>query len=144
MAAVGTAGASTAAQSPKYHYPGALTRSLLDAAPAAADGAKLLRYTNPATGGAVMPSLDCYAMRLAAGAATRARRTTWNTICLVVEGAGRSSIGDTGIAWEKHDVFTIPHWTWASHTAVSAKADLFLVTDRSLFEHLDLLREETQ
>ena len=144
MVAVGAASTSAAAQSPKYHYPGALTRALLDAAPAAADGARLLRYTNPATGGAVMPSLDCYAMRLAAGAATRARRSTWNTICLVVEGAGRSNIGDTSFAWEKHDVFTIPHWTWASHAAPSADADLFLVTDRSLFEHLDLLREETQ
>ena len=144
MTAVGASGPSAAMQSPKYHYPGALTRALLDTAPAAADGAKLLRYTNPATGGAVMPSLDCYAMRLAAGAATRARRTTWNTICLVVEGSGSSNIGDSSIAWEKHDVFTIPHWTWASHTAASADADLFLVTDRSLFEHLDLLREEMQ
>ena len=144
MTAVGASGPSAAMQSPKYHYPGALTRALLDAAPAAADGAKLLRYTNPATGGAVMPSLDCYAMRLTAGAATRARRTTWNTICLVVEGSGSSNIGDSSLAWEKHDVFTIPHWTWASHTAASADTDLFLVTDRSLFEHLDLLREEMQ
>ena len=46
--------------------------------------------------------------------------------------------------WEKHDVFTIPHWTWAGHAAASADADLFLVTDRSLFEHPDLLREELQ
>ena len=144
MAAVGATSASAQAQSPKYHYPGALTRALLNAAPAAADGAKRLRYTNPATGGAVMPSLDCFAMRLAAGAATRARRTTWNTICLVVEGSGSSNIGDSSLAWEKHDVFTIPHWTWASHSAASADADLFLVTDRSLFEHLDLLREEMQ
>ena len=62
----------------------------------------------------------------------------------MVEGAGRSNIGDTSFAWEKHDVFTIPHWTWASHAAASVDADLFLVTDRSLFEHLDLLREELQ
>ena len=136
--------AASAAQSPKYHYPGVLTRTMLDAVPRADDGAKLLRYTNPAGGGAVMPTLDCYAMRLAAGASTRARRTTWNTICLVVEGAGRSNVGDASFAWEKHDVFTIPHWTWASHAAASGDADLFLLTDRSLFEHLDLVREETR
>lgn len=136
--------AAHAAESPKYHYPGALTRALLDAAPRADDGAKMLRYTNPASGGAVMPTLDCYAARLAAGATTRARRTTWNTICLVVEGAGRSSVGDASFTWEKHDVFTIPHWTWASHAAVSGDADLFLVTDRALFEHLDLVREEAR
>ena len=140
----GSVGAATPTQSPKYHYPGALTRLLLDTAPRADDGTRRLRYTNPATGGAVMPTLDCYAMRLAAGATTRARRTTWNTICLVVEGAGSSHVGDATFSWEKHDVFTIPHWNWASHMAASADADLFLVTDRSLFEHLDLLREEAQ
>ena len=142
--AAAASGVATALQSPKYHYPGALTRALLDAAPRAADGAKLLRYINPASGGAVMPSLDCYAMRLAAGAATRARRSTWNTICLVVNGAGRSTVGDQTFEWERDDVFTIPHWNWASHTALSADADLFLVTDRSLFEQLDLVREELQ
>ncbi|MFN0000185.1 MAG: hypothetical protein ACKVP1_14900, partial [Burkholderiaceae bacterium] len=82
--------------------------------------------------------------RLAAGATTRARRSTWNTICLVVNGAGRSSVGDQSFEWQQHDVFTIPHWTWAAHTALSADADLFLVTDRSLFEQLDLVREEMQ
>ena len=30
-------------------------------------------------------------------------------------------------------VFTVPHWTWASHQAMSAEADLFLVTDRQLY-----------
>jgi gentisate 1,2-dioxygenase len=126
MTVAGTAdaaGVATAAQSPKYHYPGVLTRALLDAAPRATDGAKLLRYTNPAT---------------------QARRSTWNTICLVVNGAGRSTVGDQTFEWERDDVFTIPHWNWASHTALSADADLFLVTDRSLFEQLDLVREELQ
>jgi gentisate 1,2-dioxygenase len=39
-------------------------------------------------------------------------------------------------------VFTIPHWTWASHEARSAQADLFIVTDRAIYERLDLLKEE--
>ena len=141
-AAAAVAGATTAAHSPKFHYSGVVTRAMLDIARPGADGAKLLRYINPVSGGAVMPTLDCYAQRLAAGAATRARRSTWNTICLVVNGAGRSSVGDLSFEWQQHDVFTIPHWSWASHTALSADADLFLVTDRSLFEQLDLVREE--
>jgi gentisate 1,2-dioxygenase len=37
-------------------------------------------------------------------------------------------------------VFTIPHWTWASHT--SRAAELFIVTDRAIYERLELLREE--
>jgi gentisate 1,2-dioxygenase len=130
--------------SPKFHYPGTVTRALLDASSAGADGSKLLRYTNPLTGGAVMPTLDCYAMRLGAGSATRARRTTWNAICLVVSGSGRSTVGDQTFEWTRHDAFTIPHWTWASHAALSGDADLFIVTDRAVYENLALAREEMQ
>jgi gentisate 1,2-dioxygenase len=133
-----------ASHSPKFRYPGAVTRALLDAAPIDTDGAKLLRYSNPLTGGAVMPALDCYAMRLAPGAATRARRSTCNMICLVVAGAGRSTVGEQSFDWEQHDVFTIPHWTWASHLAQCRNADLFIVSDRVVYEQLGLLREEMQ
>lgn len=91
-----------------------------------------------------MPTLDCYAARLAKGGATRTTRATWNTIVLVVCGEGRSSVGDTTIEWSKHDVFTVPHWTWATHQAASPSADLLLVTDRSMYEALDLARIETQ
>ena len=48
------------AHSPKYHYSGDATRRLLDALPAGRDGARTVRYTNPTTGDAVMPALDCY------------------------------------------------------------------------------------
>ena len=132
------------AQSPKYRYPGEATRRLLAAMPAGPDGAKWLRYTNPVTGGSVMTTLDCYTARLAKGAATRARRATYNAVCLVVSGQGQSTIGARTFDWSQHDVFTIPHWTWASHKALAGDADLFIVTDRAVFERLDLLREETQ
>ena len=46
--------------------------------------------------------------------------------------------------WSQHDVFTIPHWTWARHEAKGGDADLFMVTDKSAFERLDLVREELQ
>jgi gentisate 1,2-dioxygenase len=144
MAVPGETAAAAAAHSAKYHYPGEVTRALLASIPSGTDGAKHLRYTNPVTGGAVMPSLDCYAMRLARGAGTRARRSTANAICLVVSGSGSSTVGNTSFGWQQHDVFTIPHWTWASHTAAEGNADLFIVTDRSLYEHLGLLREEMQ
>ena len=131
-------------QSPKYRYPGEETRRLLDARPAAADGAKMLRYLNPATGGPAMPTLDCYAMRIANRAATRPSRVTWNQIWLVVSGEGRSTVGGRGFEWSQHDVFTVPHWSWASHEASSAAADFFVVTDRSVYEALELARSEHQ
>jgi gentisate 1,2-dioxygenase len=130
--------------SPKYRYAGEATCRLLAVAPPGADGARTIRYVNPATGGAVMPTLDCYAMRLSKGVPTRMKRGTYNVICLVVAGEGRSTIGDATFEWSQHDVFTIPHWTWARHEAKGGDADLFLVTDKSAFERLDLVREELQ
>jgi gentisate 1,2-dioxygenase len=41
-------------------------------------------------------------------------------------------------------VFSIPHWTLASHTAKTDDADLFVVSDKVAFKRLDLLREEYQ
>ena len=128
--------------SPKYRYAGEDTRRMLIGMRARDDGARVLRYVNPLTGGAVMPTLDCYAMRLSKGQTTRARRATWNAICLVVSGEGKSTIGDDTITWGEHDAFTVPHWTWADHQAVSPEADLFIVTDREVHERLDVAREE--
>jgi len=134
----------TDASSPKYRYPGEATRRLLAAVPVGTDGAKWLRYTNPATGGSVMTTLDCYTGRVPGGVSTRPRRATHNAVCLVVKGQGRSTVGEKSFDWAQHDVFTVPHWTWASHTALSGDADLFVVTDRAVFERLDLVREEMQ
>ncbi len=138
-------GAATGiAHSPKYRYPGEATRRLLAAAPPGPDGLCTLRYVDPATGGAVMPTLDCYAARLRKGAPTRAKRATYNVVCLVVAGEGRSTIGEQSFEWSQHDVFTIPHWTFARHEARGGDADLFMVTDKSAFERLDLVREELE
>jgi len=141
---VGADVAPPPAHSPKYHFAGEATRRLLAALPPGPDGARTARYVNPATGGAVMPALDCHAVRLTAGAATRPRRTTCNMLCLVVSGAGRSTIGDHAFEWAEHDVFSVPHWTWASHTPTGGDADLFVVSDKVAFERLGLLREELQ
>jgi gentisate 1,2-dioxygenase len=128
--------------SPKFHYPGAATRDTLAAATPGADGARTVRYVNPATGGAVMPTLDCYAVRLNADSPTRTRRGAYTSMCLVVSGHGRSRIGDAEFEWGPNDVFTIPSWHWVSHEARGGEADLFVVSDRVVFERLELLREE--
>jgi gentisate 1,2-dioxygenase len=126
--------------SSEYRFAGEDTRRELVQAPAGPDGAKTVRYTR--NGGSVMPTLELYLKRI--GSRTRGVRTTYNAICLVVSGEGRSTIGERRFEWSRHDVFTIPHWTWASHEARSASADLFVVTDRAIYERLDLLREEIQ
>jgi gentisate 1,2-dioxygenase len=64
-------------------------------------------------------------------------------VVLVVAGEGRSTVGGRTFEWSQHDVFTVPHWTWASHAARGADVELFLVTDRSVYEALELARSET-
>jgi gentisate 1,2-dioxygenase len=125
--------------SSEYRFPGEAMRKQLDGALPGADGAVTVRYTK--NGGAVMPTLDLYRMRISQR--TRGSRKTYNTICLVVSGEGRSTIGERRFEWSRHDVFTVPHWTWASHEA-RGTAELFVVTDRAIYEHLELLREELQ
>jgi gentisate 1,2-dioxygenase len=131
---VGTEGSS------EYRYSGDEAHRQLAAAPPGKDGAKTYRYTK--NGGSVMSTLDLYLKKI--DKATRPARGTWNAVCLVVSGEGRSTVGETSFEWSRHDVFTIPHWTFASHEARGAAAELFVVTDRAIYERLELLRDEVQ
>jgi gentisate 1,2-dioxygenase len=131
-----------AGHSPKYRYSGSAVRRMLKQLRSGPDGARTIRYVNPMTGGPLMPALDCYAKRLCKGVTTKPVRTTWNAVCLVVSGEGRATIGESNFAFEQHDVFSIPHWSWASFEARRGNADLFIATDRSVYERLDLAREE--
>jgi gentisate 1,2-dioxygenase len=123
------------AGSQDYRFPGVETRKHLESMPSM-HGVRTYRYTK--NDGSVMPTLDLFFKRIEKP--TRAHRATYNSICLVVSGEGRSKVGERAFEWSKNDVFTIPHWTWARHEA--QRAELFVVTDRAIYERLDLLREE--
>lgn len=129
--------------SPQFRYPWASALQALQKLPAGADGSKLLRYTNPVTGGAVIPTLDCYLQELASGRTTTPMRSTSSAMCVVAEGAGRTRIGDEVIEWVRGDIFTLPHWKWIAHEA-DALSRLFLMSDRELLARVGYLREERQ
>jgi gentisate 1,2-dioxygenase len=122
----------------QYRFPGEQMRRQLAEAPVGPDGAKSVRYTR--NGGSVMPTLDLFLTRI--DRPTRSRRATHNAIYLVVSGEGRSTVDERSFEWSRHDVFTVPHWTWASHEPRGGTADLLVVTDRAIYERLELLREE--
>lgn len=116
-------------------------RAIAEAAPQA-DGSRWLRYVDGQSQGAVLPTLDCYLLACASGRPTRRYRSTSNAICVIARGHGSSRIGTTTIAWSQHDVFTLPHWNWISHTAASDDAMVFMMTDRELLACMGYLREE--
>ena len=128
--------------SPLFRYPWDVAVKTLDALPPAADGSRRLRYTNPATGGAVMSTIDCYLLGLEQGKPTRPYRTNSNCVCVCMEGEGSSTVGEDKISWSRKDIFALPHNQWVSHTASSAKARIFQITDREILRRLDYLREE--
>jgi gentisate 1,2-dioxygenase len=128
--------------SPRLRFSWKSIQAALDAAPALDGGVRQIRFTNPtATGGLAMPHFDCQMVRLT-GRDTRARRTTASTICVVAAGAGVSSFGDQIVSWSERDIFTAPHWAWATHRATSSTATLFTISDCALLSRLGLLREE--
>ena len=100
----------------------------------------------PATGGAVMSTLDCYADAAAKGQCeTRPKRATYNMICLVVSGQGRSTVGDHSfrlVAERRvHDAVMVLGQP-RSHSAATPTCSSS--PTRSAFERLDVLREELQ
>jgi len=128
--------------SPIFRTPLAKVADALAAMPAAPDGSRRIRYTNPLTGGAAMPGLDCYMLAPGRAGDTRPYRTNANTVCLAVEGEGVSKVGGETLSWGRNDIFTLPRGHWISHRAKSDDAKLFQLTDREVLLRLDYLREE--
>ena len=128
------------AYSPVFRYPLADAQRALALAPRSHDGSRRVRYVNPLSGGPVLPYLDCWLVQLEAGETTLPLRTNAHAVCAVVEGSGRTQVGAQSMAWERNDVFTLPHGVPISHTA-ERDAFIFLVSDRELYRRLDLLTE---
>jgi len=134
-------GLPPADHSPVFRYPWAWVKQALQFAPFAADGSRRVRYVNPLTGGPVMSLIDCSVMELEPGRPTLPVRSSAESIAVVVEGEGRSRIGDDVLEWREKDILTLPKGVWITHDA-AARSRLFLVSDREILRRLDLLSEE--
>jgi gentisate 1,2-dioxygenase len=120
----------------RYSWNDTLRR--LDAAPADASGP---RGTEVALGDPAMKTIGLSMMRLEAGVATAAHRTTANNIYAVAMGQGETIIDGQRFAWSRGDVIAAPAWRPHSHMA-SVDSVLLRVTDEPLLKPLNLLREE--
>jgi len=103
-------------------------------------GAKM-QYTNPATGGYPLPTIGAYIQMLPAGFRGKPYRSTDGTVYAIVEGRGRSTVGDQTFDWGPRDVFVVPSWAAVSHQA-GEDAVLFSFSDRPVQKALGLWREE--
>jgi len=130
--------------SPMLRYPYADVVAALEHAPKGADGTRRVRYANPLNGGPAMPILDCSMVEFDRGEATRPVRSTANALVCVVEGQGRTTIGDDVFTWGPRDIIAIPQNNWVSHQAESDSARMFVVSDSDALQRLGLLCEEIQ
>jgi gentisate 1,2-dioxygenase len=133
------------ASSPIFNYPYARSRETLHAlqknGPAHPSHGVKVRYINPARGGPPMPTIGAFLQLLPKGFAGKPYRATDSTIYTVVEGRGRSRVGETTLAWGPRDVFVVPSWAPVSHVA-DDEAVLFSFSDRPAQQVLGLWREE--
>ena len=129
---------------PRFRYAWQDVLALLAAMPPAADGSRSVRYTNPLDGGPVLPTLDAKVVELTRGQPTQRMRSTAGPLCVVIEGEGKSRLGDVVHKWAERDIFTVSEWEWASHEATSEKARVLIVSDAEVRRALGLLREERE
>lgn len=134
--------------SPLMHYSAVETQHALDQL-AEVDGGSphdgvILEYTNPVTGGSVMPTIACFAQRLSPGQRTSAHQHTSSAVYHVISGRGCSLVGGRNLEWQTKDTFCVPNWTSHQHVNLSDSepAYLFSFTDIPVLRALDLLREE--
>ena len=101
-----------------------------------------MQYSNPATGGYPMPTIAAYLQLLPQRFSGQTHRSTDGTVFSVVEGRGRSRIGEQVFEWEPKDVFVVPSWCRVAHEA-DEDSVLFSFSDRPVQKALGLWREET-
>jgi gentisate 1,2-dioxygenase len=104
----------------------------------------ILEYTNPVTGGHVMPTMACSIQKLRPGERTRAHRQTTSAVYYVLRGEGQTVINGLRLRWGSGDLIALPPWVWHDHANLSPGSDavLFSIQDTPTFEALGLYREE--
>ncbi|MFG3662543.1 cupin domain-containing protein [Streptomyces sp. NPDC047706] len=136
------------ASSPIGKYPWAETERAFEAIADHATGSEIdgisLEYTNPWTGGPVMPTMACRIQRLVPGFRGAARRHTAATILHVVRGQGTTVVNDQEFHWGDKDVLVVPSWATYRHVNTSRTDDavLFAYSNEPVVKALGLYREE--
>lgn len=141
-------GLERTASSPIGNYPWEETARAFDAIADRAAGSEVdgivLEYTNPWTGGPVLPTMSCRIQRLRPGFRGAAQRQTPSMIVHVKDGSGRTVVDGQTLDWAPGDVFAVPGWATYQLVNGSASEDaiLFSYTNEPVMRSLGLYRQE--
>lgn len=102
-------------------------------------GHAAVRYTNPTTGGDVMPTIRAEFHRLAQGVETPVRREVGSSVYQVFEGRGEIVLDGTTNTVEKGDLVVVPSWT-PINLSTENGLDLFKFGDQPIIEKLSFDR----
>jgi gentisate 1,2-dioxygenase len=110
-------------------------------------GHAAVRYTNPTTGGDVLPTIRAEMHRVRAGTETAPRREAGSSVFQVFDGTGTVTVGDTSWRVQRGDMFVVPSWeplsirSEASASDSDSRAlDLFRFSDTPILAALGLDR----
>ena len=95
-------------------------------------------YSNPLTGGPVMPTMGA-SLELITNTSPF-KRHTGSVVYQVATGRGWSEVGGQRFEWEEKDIFCVPSWTKYRHGA-RGEAVLFSFNDIPAMQALSLYRE---
>lgn len=102
-------------------------------------GRAAVRFTNPTTGGDVLPTVRTEFHRLAPDTGTATRQEVGSSVFQVFEGTGQVTVGDASWTVEHGDLFVVPSWQPLT-LATEHGLDLFRFSDAPIFEQLHLHR----
>ncbi len=88
-------------------------------------------YTNPLTGGSVLPTIGCWIQMLRPGIHTKAHRHTASQVYHVYRGEGSTIVDGVQIDWKQGDFFALAPYSWHEfiNSSKSEEAVLFSTTD---------------
>ncbi len=114
-------------------------------------GHAAVRYTDPVTGGDVLPTIRAEFHRVVRGAETAPARETGSSVYQVFDGSGTVTVGDQTWSVGRGDLFVVPSWqpfSARSEAGVtdsdSGALDLFRFSDAPVFEALRLDRSHRE
>jgi gentisate 1,2-dioxygenase len=110
-------------------------------------GHAAVRFTDPATGADVLPTIRAEMHRIAGGSQTAPVRETGSSVYQVFDGSGTVTVGEKTWTVTRGDLFVVPSWQPFSARSQAGSADsdsgtldLFRFSDAPVFEALKLAR----
>lgn len=112
-------------------------------------GHAAVRFTNPATGADVLPTIRAEMHRIVRGVETLPVQETGSSVYQVFDGTGTITVGDASWTVARGDLFVVPSWQPFSVKSEagttdsdSGSLDLFRFSDSPVFDALQLSRTQ--